>query len=667
MPSFAVGGWGIALDDRDPAVRPGDNFYMSQNGAWFARSELNPRNPSRAYWRDLQRLAPRRALGLLRDAAAHSAAPESAEGKAGAFYRAFMDEKTIEEKRIAPLRPQLLGIQSIRTPAELAALMGRESGAGTAHVATAVVQFAVAPGVFDVGIRRDVSDPSRNAVYVSASGLLLPGPEFYSDPQLSDIRKEYEKYIVRILSTLSWPDPEKAAREIIALETRIGAVTPSHEQRQDARGNDTVMSVARLAKYAPGFDWHAFFLGAELGAVKFVHIDAVEAFPKIAKIVAETPISVWQARQAFAIADIDAVNLNDDIYRANFEFRGRQFNSAQLQPPARENKAWVAAEAAIGDALGALYVAHYFSPEAKRQAQTMAEGIRRALDARLAALPWMSAATKTKARAKLAAMKLDIGYPETFQSYRGLVIDEKDHYGNLVRSRAYAWHNQIRSLDKPVDESVWPMTPQMASYFYAAPANAMGIPAGTLEPPFFDLNADPAVNYGAIGSLMGQQMFGALDDLGRHYDARGRVNELLTPDESRRFGAMRQAISDQYSAVEPLPGIHIKGDIVANEAIDDLGGLLAALDAYHASLGGHPAPVIDGFTGDQRFFLGRAQMWRAKFAPPFVRAQLATGSNAPPFMRVNGPLRHMDAWYAAFNVQPGDSMFVAPERRVRLW
>ena len=479
--------------------------------------------------------------------------PHRSEGKAGAFYRAYMDEAAIEAKGITPLAPQLDAIRAVGTQTRLAALMGREGGAESAHTATAVIQFAVTPAVFDVRIYRDVRNPGRNAVYLSASGLMLPGPEYYSDAALSDIKKEYEQYIIRVLTLLAWPRPESAAREIVDLETRIAAVTPSHEVMQSLRAHDSVMSVGSLAKHAPTFNWRAFMAGADLGAVTTVHVNAVDAFPKIAEIVASTPIRVWQARQAFAIADIDAVHLNDAMYRANFDFRGKQFNSAQLQPPSRESRAWVATEAAIGNALGALYVAHNFPPEARRQAQLMAENIRHALDKRLAAISWMSAATRAKVRAKLASMSLDIGSPATFQSYQGLTISDKDHYGNIVRSRAYVWHNQVRSLDTPVKNAEWPMTPQMASYFYAPPINAMGIPAGTLQPPFFDVNADPAVNYGAIGSLMGQQMLAAFDEQGRHFDARGQLDELFTPEESREFSAMRRSIINQYSAVEPLP------------------------------------------------------------------------------------------------------------------
>ena len=269
--------------------------------------------------------------------------------------------------------------------------------------------------------------------------------------------------------------------------------------------------------------------------------------------------------------------------------------------------------------------------------------------------------------AKLAAMRIRIGYPDQEPDFRGLVLKQDDLYGNLERVRLYSWRRRRRALDQPFDPGFGIMTPQTVNYNGATTVNLLESPAGMLQPPFFDLNADPAVNYGGIGVIIAQTMLAGFDDFGRHYEADGRLHDWWNPEENHHFDGAKAALSAQYSTLQPLPGLHVQGELVVNEALDDLGGMLIALDAYHLSLQGKPAPVLDGFTGDQRFFLSRAQSWRAKFPPAFVRNQIATGHNAPPWVRVNGPVRNIDAWYAAFQVQPGDSMYLAPEQRVRLW
>lgn len=672
LASHSVGAWGIDLSDRDPSVKAGDDFFLSQNGAWFARTVLSAQLPMAAYWRDLRNLAPLRINAILKELAANtSASPDSAEGKASAFYRAFMDEKTIEAKGFSPLKPELDAIRAAGTRRQMAALMGVMAGPGTSRAINNVTGLSIGrTGAFWVNIRQDQKDPQRYAVYVGQSGLNLPGPEYYSDPKLADIKVAYEAYIARMLTLLMWPEPETRAREIVALETRIAGASWSHEQMQDVDKTYNPMTVTELSKFAPGFDWRAFLKGAELGKVTNVVIDAKSAFPQLAAIFADTPLEVWQARQAFAVVD-DAAGagyLNTAAFNANFEFRNKQFRSLLSVPPPRgATRAWNAMARNIGDILSSFYVARYFSPEAKTAAQEMVANLRNAFDARLAKSSWMSAETKIRAREKLARMTMKIGYPDKFQDYKGLEISETDLYGNVMRATAFNWRRQVRRLNEPFDRSEWMLTPEIANYNYIPTTNSIEVPAGSLQPPFFDLHADASVNYGAIGVLMGLSMIGGFTNQGRHYDGDGRMRDWWTAEDAKRFESMTKALNDQYSAIEPLPGVHVKGELVVDEAIADIGGLLLALDAYHLSLKGKPAPLIDGFTGDQRVFLGWAAMWRAKFSPTFVRNQLATGQNAPPFLRVNGPVRNIDAWYEAFNVKPGDKLYLAPEDRVRIW
>jgi putative endopeptidase len=350
---------------------------------------------------------------------------------------------------------------------------------------------------------------------------------------------------------------------------------------------------------------------------------------------------------------------------ADFALRTLVRNGAAPSP--RDRTAALAIEANMGDALGALYVRRYFTPAARAQADEMVTNLRAAMGARLDRATWLSAETKAKAQAKLAAMRVKIGYPETIDDYRDLEISDADLYGNVVRGAAYSWHRLTRQLDRPVDRGAWPQTfPQTVNSFATHELNDAGFPAALLQPPFLDPNADAAVNYGGLGAFMGASIVDRFNG-GRHYTADGRRAEWWMPDELAKFDREAKKLSAQYSAFEPLPGFHVNGDQTLDGSLDDLGGLLLALDAYHRSLGGKPAPVIDGFTGDQRFFMAWAQFWRLKFRPEFIRNQLAADPNSPAIVRANGTVRNVDAWYDAFNVQPGDKLYVPPADRVRIW
>jgi putative endopeptidase len=545
-------------------------------------------------------------------------------------------------------------------------VIGRAGRPGTVR-APSVYGPPVGRGLFLLNIDQDQSDPSRYAVYVGQGGLILPGPEYYLESQFADVRTACTAYVTRLLTLIAWPNAEERARQIIAFETRVAAVSWSHEQMRDVVRTYNPMTVAELIRLAPRFDWRALLQGAELGRTNRIVIDAKSAFPKIAAIFAETPLEILQAREAFAAADRGAGNLNADLGAAGFDFRGTMLGNGAFVGGARNMRAEQTAEATIGDIVAAFYVARYSSAEAKSEAEEMTANLKRALDARLEKLTWMSPMSRARAREKLAQMRINIGYPDRFDDYQGLSISDQDLYGNVARAAAYDWQRQVRSLTQPFDRSGWTLTPEYPTYNYNPTTNSVEIPASLLQPPFFDVKADEAVNYGAIGSQIGQMMVVAFTNQGSPYDGDGRLKPWLVPADAARYATMSQNIGAQYSAVEPLPSLHLKGELLLDEAISDLGGVQIALDAYHASLQGKAAAVIDGYTGDQRFFLGRAKMWRAKFSPTFTRNQVATGFNAPPFMRVNGPLANIDAWYEAFGVKPGDKMYVAPDTRVRIW
>jgi putative endopeptidase len=667
MTSFAVGGWGLALADRDTTVRPGDDFVRYAGGRWLDGVRRAGLDRNSSYWRDLMRLPSRRVAGLLRELGDdRSLAPNTIEGQAAAFYRAFVDTARIRRRGLAALEPALAAIRGARTHADLARVMGAEAGPWTPRPASVTVQtFPLA--LFALRVDQSPRDAARNAVFVGAAGLLLPAPSYYADSSQADIREAYEQYVAGMLRLLRWPEPERRARDVLALETRIAAASWTLEQQRDAAAQINPMRVAELRAFAPRFDWRGFLAGAGLGDVSDVVIDTKSAFPRLARIFADTPVEVWQARQAFAVADQDAPKLSDEAAALALDFRSRRFQGSAATQPG-DMRVMLAADASIPDVVGALYAARYFSPQVRAATQDMARRIRDAFDARLAASPYLSDASKRRARAKLAAMQLDVGSPDAQRArrdYAELVLSDTDYFGNVRRARAFEWRRQVAALGGRFDRTAWPIEPHSANYAYVPTANVMEIAAAALEPPFFDLAADPAVNYGAIGTLMGAEMAAAFDRTGRRFGPGGELRDVFTPAEVARLDSLRDAVAAELSRREPVPGLHLQGALIADEVTDDVVGVRLALDAYHASLGGAEAPARDGTTGDQRFFLGRAQMWRAAFVPAFLRVLVATGHNTPPPLRINATAPHVDAWYTAFDVGPDAAMYVEPARRWR--
>ena len=663
LDAHPVGGFGIDLSGRDPAVKPGDDFFMSQNGAWYARAVIPATMTAAGYWFELRIKSVWREQAILEAAAANRSAPHgSIESKVGAFYRAYMDSARVDALGRAPLRPAIDTIRLATSMRQIAMLMGRIAGPGTVRAINTLGPSA-GRGVYSVDIAQDIERPNRYAVYLGTPGTMLRAASFYVDPKLAPVKQGYERHVARVLTLIGWPEPEARAADIVALETRIA-------QAEVAAGNDPDatpdrMTVNDLARVAPGFDWRAFLSGAELPDVTSVLVDSRQAASAVAAVLADAPLSTLQARLAYATGANRALALDSAMRAADFELRTLVKNGAAASP--RDRTAALTIEANMGDALGALYVRRYFSRAAQVQAEAMVANLRAALSDRIDHATWLSAGTRAKAQAKLAAMRVKIGYPESVDDYRALEISDVDLYGDVVRGAEYNWRRLTRQLGRPVDRGAWPQTfPQTVNSFATHELNDTGFPAGLLQPPFLDPNADDAVNYGGLGAFMGASIIGRFDS-GRHYTADGRRAEWWLPDELARFDTEAKKLSTQYSAFEPLPGFHVNGDQTLNGSLDDLGGLLIALDAYHRSLHGKPAPVIDGFTGDQRFFMAWAQFWRLKFRPEFIRNQLATDPNSPAIVRANGTVRNIDAWYAAFNVQPGDKLYIPPDQRVRIW
>lgn len=670
LASRQIGAWGVDLSDRDPTVRPGDDFYKSQNGAWLARTELGAHRPAAAYWADLRRLAPRRINAMLKEISENShARPGSRDAQVRTLYRSFMDTAAVDAKGLSVLEPELTAIQAVSSPAQLAALFGRMAGPGTPRTMNANTGYSIGrEGPFSLDIDQNHLDPSRYVVHVGLSGLNLP-PVYYVDSTVADVKRRYVDYIAQTLTAAGRANGAADATAIVEMETRLARARAGRDDAPEADQSYSVMSVAELRRRAPAFDWDSFFAAAGLHSVSKVAIDRPEAFVRFAAEVSRTPIAVWQARQTFAIIDdaASASYIGEPAYLASFGFRVRDFNNPSAVPNPRASRVANTVTRNLGGSVSALYLERYSSPAVRAAASAMASNLKAAFLSRIAAVPWLSAAAKQEARHKVERLTIAIGGPPHLDTYEGLDLREDDLYGNAMRAAAYEWTRRLGRLGMPFDRGQWQqMTPEYPNYNYNRESNTVEVPAAMLEPPFFDPHADAAVNYGALGAQIAAMLVSAIDDA-RGFDADGRLREWWTAADGSAHDRMTRRLAAQYTAIEPLPGIHVKGDLLAAEAIEDLGGMQIALDAYHRSLHGNPAPVIDGFTGDQRFFLGRAQMWRAKFDPAFVRNQLATAHNAQPFLRVNGPVRNMDAWYAAFSIAPSDPMYLAPEQRVRIW
>jgi putative endopeptidase len=503
-------------------------------------------------------------------------------------------------------------------------------------------------------------------VYLSQGGLGLPDRDYYLTPQFAAQKAAYRDYIARTLRMVNWPNADAAADAIVALETSIAQVSWSKVDQRDDEKMYNPRTKAEIAAMAPGFDWTAFFREADLGGVDRVVVGEITAIPQIAAIFAAADVPTLQAWQAFTTIDSAAPYLSKRFVDNHFDFRSKTLNGVPEQR-VRWKRGVAAVENALGESVGKMYVEKYFPPEYKREMETLVENLRVAMRKRIEANDWMGPGTKAEALKKLAAMGVKIGYPDKWRDYSALKISPDDLFGNMERSVAYEWAYDVERLDEPVDEDEWYMTPQTVNAYYDPIKNEIGFPAAFLQPPNYDPKADLAVNYGGIGATIGHEITHGFDDSGRRYDAEGRLNNWWTEADAARFTERAKVLGAQFSAFEPFPGMRVNGELTMGENIADLGGLIIAYEAYKTALGGKAPPVIDGLTGDQRFFLAYAQSWLTKRRDDAVKQQLVSDPHAPEIYRTNGPVMNMVEWQRAFGVKPGDPMFIPPERMARIW
>jgi len=648
------GTWGFDLNGRDTSVNPGENFFRYANGAAIDRLQIPSDRTSYGSFNLLRELSDNRVKEMIEGLVARTdLTAGSDEQKIADAYRSYMDVARIEALDAQPLQPYLAAIRAADTHDKLGVYMGQTQG-------------RIGASIFGTGISIDQKAPTRYVVSTGQSGLGLPNRDYYLEARWAEKKVLYQAYVARMLGMIGWDNAEQAAADIVAFETRIAEAhwTPEQNRNRDETYNE--YTISQLASEAPGFPWQAYYNAVGVGEVPRLIVRQDTAMPKIAAVYAETPVATLQAWQAFHTVDDAAGRLSQRFSDAQWEFRSRDLQGQPAQR-SREKRGISFAEGMLGEAVGRQYVAEYFPAESKAKMEELVANLRTALSHRIDNLTWMGPETRAAAQEKLAKFTVKIGYPEKWRDYSALEIRPDDLFGNGERAGLFQWNYQLARLNQPVDKAEWGMTPQTVNAYYNSANNEIVFPAAILQPPFFDPNADPAVNYGGIGGVIGHEIGHGFDDQGSKSDGDGVLRSWWTPEDRANFEGLTGRLGEQYGQFEPLPGFRVRPGLTMGENIGDAAGVAVGLEAYHLSLNGHAAPVLDGTTGDQRFFYGWAQVWQSKYRDAALRQQIDTDSHSPAEFRVIGPLRNVDAWYDAFGVQPGTKYYLTPEDRVRIW
>ena len=649
------GAWGFDTAGMDPTQKPGDSFFGYANGTWAKNTVIPADKSSWGGFGVLRDLSDTRTREIIEDAARQNAAAGTPAQKIGDFYTSFMDEAAIERAGVTPLKPYFAKIDAIRSTADLARAFGEANRMG---VSTPI----------GAGVQQDLKDNSQYGVYLGQGGLGLPDRDYYlddSNPKFLEARAKYKIYTANMLRLAGMSDPEGKAQRIYDLEKKIAEThwTRAQSRQVDKRYNP--MPTASLNTAMAGFDWNGYLNAASLDRLPQVIVSQPSALTATAKLISSEPLQTWKDYLTFRTLSSAAPVLPQAFVNENFAFYGKTL-SGTPQLKERWKRGADLINGSMGEAVGELYVAKYFTPEAKAKADELVHNIIAAMDARLSRLTWMAPETKVKARAKLAAFTPKIGYPTKWRDYSALEVRKGDALGNAFRAEQFEYERDLNKIGKPVDRTEWGMTPQTVNAYANPVLNEIVFPAAILQPPFFDPNADDAVNYGGIGAVIGHEISHHFDDQGRKFDARGNLSEWWTPQDIARFNALTDKVVKQYADYEPLPGTHVNGQLTLGENMADLAGLNVAYDAYKMSLHGKPAKVIGGYTGDQRFFLGFAQVWRNKYRDPVLLQSLITDPHTPGHFRPN-VVRNFDPWYAAFKAKPGDTLYLAPADRIHVW
>jgi endothelin-converting enzyme/putative endopeptidase len=635
----------------DRSVKPGDDFYRYVEGKWLETAPIPPDKVGAGYNYELPDQAEIDVREIVEQARRNPTTPQARQ--IADFYSAWMDEAGIERRGLKPLKPYLARIDQVATRADLVRLMAEPAYASP----------------IGIDIEPDEKDPTQYTVGAGQAELGLPTRDYYLLPgaKYDAIRAAYRAYIERIFALAGIPNAAAKAGRIIALETRLAQDQWAPERERDPVATYNPMDRAQLAALAPAFDWTATLDHIGLGAMPTVVVREKSAVAAAGQRVEDTPLETWKDYLTFRFISDHAPFLPKAFDQAHFDFYGHTLNDTPAQSE-RWKRGVRLLDADLGEAVGQLYVQRHWSAETERQMAELIGDLRAAYADKIEHAAWMDEPTRKAAEEKLAAFEPRIGHPAKYIDYSAMAVSPTDPLANAVASEVFEWNLDRSRLGKPVDRGLWGMTPQTVNAYYEPTMNQVTFPAAILQPPFFDPHADPAVNYGETGATIGHEMGHGFDDEGRQFDARGRLRDWWTKESADRYTAHAQNLVRQFDGYEPIPGVHINGQLTLGENLADLGGLEVAYDAYRRYVARHgEAPVIDGFTGDQRFFIAYAQSWQGKKREGAVRAQLLADPHSPEAYRVNGVVRNVDPWYAAFDVKPGDKLYLPPADRVHVW
>ena len=655
-----LGSFGFDASGMDHAIAAGDNFFDFANGEWVKRTEIPADRSSFGSFNVIaeKTLADTRAI---MEEAGKGGSEEAR--KVGDYYAAYMDEAGIEARGVAPLQPTLQSIAGIADKQALAKALGASL---RADVDLLNATNFYTPHLFGVWVSVDLLQPDRNAPYLVQGGLGMPDRDFYlQDGRMAELCKAYEGYVAKLLELSGDKDAAAKAARIVALEVKIAKAHATQEQTNNVEKGANAWKQADLASKAPGMDWTAFLAAANLSGQQDFIVWQPQAVAGLSKLVASEPLDVWKDYLAFHALDEAAPYLPKAFVDARFAFRGTTMNGTPQQSE-RWKRAVDDTNTAIGEAVGKIYVERHFDPATKARADEMAKNIIAAFAKRIDALEWMSPETKAHAKAKVAGLKVDMGYPSKWRDYSALQVKRDDALGNAQRAELFEYQRNIAKLGQPVDHSEWAMLPQTINAMNVPLENRLVFPAAILQPPFFDGAADDAVNYGAIGAVIGHEISHGFDNAGALFDETGKLHNWWTAEDLKKFNAAGDALAAQFSSYEPFPGVHVNGRLTLGENIADVAGLATAYDAYRLSLQGKQEQTLEGFSPDQRFFLGFAQAWRSKAREQALRNSLLTNVHAPGQFRAL-TVRNLDAWYPAFEVKDGQKLYLAPEKRVKVW
>lgn len=646
---------GIIFNNMDTLVKPGDDFSKYVNGNWEKITKIPADKSSYGAGSILYDQSRKDVKAIIEEAAKGNNAAGSDEQKIGDFYASFMDRKTRDTKGISPLMPEFTKIDAITNHSDLATYFGHANRLGF-------------PIPFGISVLNDFKDPTKYTAITWQGGLGLPDRDYYlsKDPKMTAIRAKYVSHIEALLTLAKMENPAESAKKIMSFETTLAEKQMTKEDTRNIEKLYNPYKISELKTLMPDFDWSAMLKESGFSGEQTLVVTQVDYTKSLNKIIKDTPIDTWKTFLKWGVLNNSSAYLTTEIDNQNFEFYKKTMSGTE-KPEEDWKRAVSAVNGSLGEIVGKVYVKKHFSPESKEKMTGLVKNLLKAYAESIKKLDWMSEPTKKEALKKVDKFMIKIGYPDTWIDYSKVTVDKSDFYGNIERATIFEYQRNLDKLGKPVDRTEWGMTPQTVNAYYNPTMNEIVFPAAILQPPFFDMNADDAVNYGGIGAVIGHEIGHGFDDQGSTFDGEGVMKNWWSPNDLTAFKAKTNALIEQYNSFQVFPDLSVNGTFTLGENIGDLGGLSIAIKAYKMSLNDKEAPVLDGFTGIQRVFIGWGQVWENKSRDEALRQQVATDPHSPAKFRVNGVVRNIPEFYEAFNVQPTDKLYLAPDQRVKIW